>query len=235
MRMKDSPALPDGGARPGLKKLSCRARAAGGGFTLIELLLVIAIIAILMTMLIPAAASMRQRADSVVCASNLRGIGGAVQGYLQDNSFIYPCIEPLPDSTVYNGIPNLPTVYKSMVDAFGKYGVTQKTIQCPTDIKSPGQGSYGAYGSSYDWRPTLDDENGSNPLIYGYGRRMGFGGAATQQTQTPGAGTPPVAFSPKLAKVRQAFDDTQVHFGHMNALYADGHVVYFSSPTTSAH
>jgi prepilin-type N-terminal cleavage/methylation domain-containing protein/prepilin-type processing-associated H-X9-DG protein len=199
------------------------------GFTLIELLLVVTIIAILSSLLLPAVASMKERADSLVCASNLRAIGTAVQSYLQDNSFVYPCIEPLPDATVYPA-DFQPTPYASMVDAFGKYGITQKTIQCPSDVKSPGGGSYKAYGSSYDWRPTLDDENGSNPLIYGFGRGMGFGGAATS-----GSNGAPVAFSPKLSKVRQAFDDTQVHFGHMNALYADGHVVYFSSPTTTAH
>ncbi len=190
-------------------------------FTLIELLLVIAIIAILMALLMPAVASVRQRADSISCANNLRTIGAGLQLYLQDHNFIYPCIQPLPDSHVYPQSFQ-PTPFQSLTDAFGAYGVTQKTIQCPSDIKSPGGGSYAAYGSSYDWKPTLDDENSSNPLIYGM--RMGFGPIA-------GANGAPFSFSPKLSKVRQSFDDTQIHFGHMNALYADGHVVSFTAPS----
>lgn len=194
-------------------------------FTLIELLCVVAIIGLLASMIMPAVGTMKQKADSISCASNLRAIGVACQLYLQDHSFIYPCIEPVPTSSVYPANFQ-PTPYTSMVAAFGSYGVTQKTIQCPSDIKQPGGGSYAAYGSSYDWKPTLDDENTSEPLVYG--RRMGFG------AQTSGTSTAP-GFVVKLSKVRQAFDDTQVHFGHMNALYADGHVVYFTTSTTSAH
>jgi prepilin-type processing-associated H-X9-DG protein len=113
-----------------------------------------------------------------------------------------------------------------MVDAFSAYGITQKTIQCPSDVKSPGGGSYAAYGSSYDWRPTLDDENESEPLIYGGAGRF-MRGAQVSGTNSTGA----VAFNVKLSKIRQAYDDTQIHFGHANALYADGHVVSFSAPS----
>ena len=189
------------------------------GFTLLELLVVISIIAVLASMLLPAVGGIKARADSVSCAANLRAVGMAVQGYLQDHSFIYPEIQTDPNNPVYPAGYGNP---QTMVQAFGQYGVTDKVMQCPADIKTPNGGSYKAYGTSYDWRPTLDDENGSNPLIYGM--RRGFGGGA----QT--SGSAPAAFSPKLSKVRQCFDDTQIHFGHMNALYADGHVVYFSAP-----
>ena len=38
----------------------------------------------------------------------------------------------------------------------------------------------------------------------------------------------------KLSKVRQCYDDnTGIHFGHVNALYADGHVVSWTGPTTA--
>jgi prepilin-type N-terminal cleavage/methylation domain-containing protein/prepilin-type processing-associated H-X9-DG protein len=190
-------------------------------FTLIELICVIAIIAVLVTLLFPAIASTRQRADSIVCSSNLRAIGVAVQDYLQDNNFIYPCIESNP-----NGAPVYPAGVPTytMVQAFGKYGITDKTLQCPSDLKENNPSSYSQYGNSYDWKPTLDDDNSSEPLVYG--RRWGFGAQTSGSTG---------AFVVKTSKVRQVFDDTDVHFGHMNALYADGHVVFFTGATTYSH
>jgi prepilin-type N-terminal cleavage/methylation domain-containing protein/prepilin-type processing-associated H-X9-DG protein len=206
---------------------SCR-RFRRAAFTLIELLLVVAIISILASLLMPAIGTMQQRADSIKCSSNLRAIGTACQLYLQDHSFIYPCIEPVvtgSGSAVYASTPSL-NPYSSMVAAFGQYGITVQTTQCPSDMKQGNASSFVQYGTSYDWRPTLDDENMNQPLIY---TRRFFA--------TSGSSGTVIA---KLSKVRQAYDDnggdsgTGIHFGHRNALYADGHVVYYDGPV-SAH
>jgi prepilin-type N-terminal cleavage/methylation domain-containing protein len=59
-------------------------------FTLVELLVVIAIIALLMGILMPALARVRQMAYRMACGTNLSGIGKAMVLYAQDNEGDFP-------------------------------------------------------------------------------------------------------------------------------------------------
>jgi prepilin-type N-terminal cleavage/methylation domain-containing protein len=59
-------------------------------FTLIEILVVIAIIALLLGILIPALGSARREARAVPCAANLRSIAQAMGAYLSDSRGLFP-------------------------------------------------------------------------------------------------------------------------------------------------
>lgn len=55
------------------------------GFTLIELLVVVAIIALLISMLLPALSGAREQSQQLLCQTNLRSIGHAAYFYAEEN------------------------------------------------------------------------------------------------------------------------------------------------------
>lgn len=66
-------------------------------FTLIELLVVVAIIALLISILLPSLSRAREITKRAVCASNLRSIGQGMKVYSNDNADWYPTAAyPLP-------------------------------------------------------------------------------------------------------------------------------------------
>ncbi len=65
-------------------------RAKRRGFTLIELLVVVAIIAILISILLPALNGARRASRSTLCSTNMRQVGQALQTYLADNRGVFP-------------------------------------------------------------------------------------------------------------------------------------------------
>jgi prepilin-type N-terminal cleavage/methylation domain-containing protein/prepilin-type processing-associated H-X9-DG protein len=56
------------------------------GISLPEVLVVIAIVAVLIALLLPAVSSVRERGRTTACLSNLRQLGVAAQSYTQDNN-----------------------------------------------------------------------------------------------------------------------------------------------------
>lgn len=179
------------------------------GFTLIELIVVIAIIALMSTMLLPQVGKFQDRARSIVCVNNLRQVGVGVISYLGENNNEYPVIEPNPQNPVYEpptGDDPTEVEAKPMLTVLGPYGVTEAVLKCPADVKN--EPSYFAKNdphTSYQWRVMLDSENANAPKIYG-GRR-GYGVRIV-----------------KPSRVTICTDYDGVHSGKLNRLFADGHV-----------
>lgn len=65
-------------------------RPSSKGFTLVELLVVIGIIALLVSILLPALGKAREAANRVACASNLRQLGLAFRFYAESNQGYVP-------------------------------------------------------------------------------------------------------------------------------------------------
>jgi prepilin-type N-terminal cleavage/methylation domain-containing protein/prepilin-type processing-associated H-X9-DG protein len=60
------------------------------GFTLVELLVVIGIIAVLISILLPALGRARENANAIKCAANLRSIGQGIAAYEAENKQMLP-------------------------------------------------------------------------------------------------------------------------------------------------
>ena len=125
-------------------------RAKHLGFTLVELLVVIGIIALLISILLPALGKARRSAEQQACASNLRQLAIAAYSYAVDSKgYCVPSgISVMKGSDTIDGVTG--SFYMSWdyehvnglgMDAYsfqrgylGPYLKTDKVIQCPTFV-----------------------------------------------------------------------------------------------------
>ena len=98
-------------------------------FSLIELLVVISIIALLIGILLPAMARMKEVVRKTACSSNLKQIGTVIQLYQESNEQKYPLARYMPDPflTTFPGDPGLPDVLATDLEE------QSKVYACPGD------------------------------------------------------------------------------------------------------
>ncbi len=134
---------------PPLYRLQIRSHRRA--FTLVELLVVIGIIALLISILMPALSRAREHARRVSCASNLRQQGLCFHMYASENKGVYPTPLPLGHwpvgaMTFVFPQPGPPVGQALMYER--KYITTEKILYCPAVIPefgfSPDSGAWNA-------------------------------------------------------------------------------------------
>ena len=107
---------------------SWRRRFRGAlGFTLIELLVVISIIAILISILLPALAKARELANRAVCMANIRGVIQAMVTYAQSQNGSFPLTGFYPGANVWLSNPQVNGAYNAA--PYGALATAQAVVQ----------------------------------------------------------------------------------------------------------
>ena len=141
------------------------------GFTLIELLIVVAIIAILAALLLPALGKAREQSKRAACASNLRQIALGFNLYADEDGGRFPV------SNYRYGLGNLDNIPGDLARSLARYGIPDdkyKVWKCPSMGAPPGYSGASWFGLHYaiqtdlkgssPYRGTLSPTKTSDPM-----------------------------------------------------------------------
>jgi prepilin-type N-terminal cleavage/methylation domain-containing protein len=140
--------------------VSVRTRARRA-FTLIELLVVISIIALLISITIPALGSARETSRRTKCLANLRGMGQGLALYMNASKDLFPIVRPIHEPGGNQNDPSLLDVLADYMDAplprreepGGPY-IVSDPFRCPSDIaQDNGEPLWRTDGFSYEYVP----------------------------------------------------------------------------------
>jgi prepilin-type processing-associated H-X9-DG protein len=163
-------------------------------FTLVELLVVIALIATLAALFLPALNRAQESGRAAACMSNLHQIGVALQLYAQENNNRLPVMRDRLAGTDPATNP-LPSVDQVLSNQLGNVRV----LRCPSDRKQ----IFEQTGSSYSWNSLLNGQDADHLAVLG----LNFDPHMI-----------PVMFD------KEAFHAMRGPKKGVNYLYADGHI-----------
>lgn len=155
------------------------------GFTLVELLVVVAIIAVLIALLMPALNKAKYEGSMVLCKSNLRQQAVGVISYTSGNAGWYPT--PATPSLTYKFAPTLIRSTDHGIDYRDQllpyFGTMKKVFTCPMAPPEYHEGGAVVYSRS----PRDLDTTDAKSLIISYGQ---WYGRIPPETNNPGLSDP---------------------------------------------
>ena len=115
------------------------------GFTLLELLVVMAIMAIMAGLLLPALGRAREQARRAVCTSNLKQIGVALHLYLNDYRDTFPVAQDPVSTDPYCWLW-MGRGWRGLLESY--LSREQRVLHCPSDLEAIEQWESTSYGYS---------------------------------------------------------------------------------------
>ena len=226
------------------------ANREGAGFTLVELLVVVAIIALLVSILLPTLNKAKEAARRVVCAVHIRGCGQATIFYAMDYDDWLPTVEVEGESTSWNaaltydywgGKAGEYSVYddtqQRLINPYvGRTGAVSETdsgvlevFHCPSD-SGAGRGVHptdcyptlwDTLGRSYSYNSSANDNDGN----------LGLWRKKITQITNPAMvvmanGSPFNCYFYDWVPFRYSYWHNRNELGWANVVFVDGHVTY---------